>query len=157
MPSPAISYFAYGSNLDPQQMTSRCPGHRVVGPAFLPGYRLAFQGNGEDWGGAVATLEPDPRGTVWGVVFELTAEDLVVLDRYEGCRGKDDPASLYDRRDFELRLAYGGSVTAIAYVMRDRPEGKPSKKYLSAITRGASSHQLPVDYIERLAACPTAD
>ena len=152
-----FKYFAYGSNLDPEQMTRRCPGHRVIGAGFLPGHRLRFQGEGEDWGGAVATIVADPSDTVWGVVFELTDEDLRVLDGYEGCRGDDDPTSLYVRRDFPVRLADGGSVNAIAYVMRRRPEGNPSKRYLGAITRGARSHGLPTDYVDRLAAHPTAD
>lgn len=150
-----ISYFAYGSNLDPEQMQRRCPGHRVIGAGFLPGHRLKFQGQGEDWGGAVATVVPDTRDTVWGVVFELSEEDLRRLDEYEGCRGDADPTGLYVRRDFDVRLADGGAVRATAYVMRRRLEGKPSKMYLDAITRGARSHGLPTDYVDRLAAHPT--
>ena len=153
MPS---KYFAYGSNLDPEQMRRRCPGHRVIGAGFLPGHRLRFQGEGEDWGGPVATIVADPTDTVWGVVFELSDEDLRALDEYEGCR-VDDPTSLYIRRDFDVRLADGGAVRANAYVMRRRPEGNPSKKYLDAITRGARSHGLPTDYVDRLAAHPTID
>jgi len=151
-----FKYFAYGSNLDPEQMRRRCPGHRVIGAGFLPGHRLRFQGAGEDWGGPVATIVADPSDTVWGVVFELTDEDLRALDEYEGCR-VDDPTSLYTRRDFQVRLADGGSMNATAYVMRRRPEGNPSKRYLDAITRGARSHGLPTDYVDRLAAHPTID
>ena len=153
----AFTYFAYGSNLDLEQMRRRCPAHRVVGNASLAGHRLRFQGEGEDWGCPVATIVPDPAGTVWGVVFDLTAEDFRVLDDYEGCRGDDDPTSLYVRREYEVRFDDGRAVTAIAYLMRERPEGMPSKKYLAAITRGARSHGLPADYIERLAAQPTVD
>lgn len=145
-----ISYFAYGSNLDPEQMQRRCPGHRVVGAGFLRGHRLRFQGEGVDWGGAVATIVPDASETVWGVIFELSEDDLRRLDEYEG-------PELYDRRDFDVRLADGGAVRATAYVMRRRPEGKPSKMYLNAITRGARSHGLPTDYVDRLASHPTGD
>ena len=152
-----LAYFAYGSNLDQQQMTRRCPGHKVVGRGALARHRLTFRGDGEDWGGAVATIEPDPMNTVWGVVFLLGPEDLRVLDGYEGCRGLSDPTSLYDRRQVDVRLVSGQTVSAIAYVMRERAEGLPSRKYLGAITRGASSHGLPVDYVEELAARATVD
>ena len=37
-----MRYFAYGSNMDPIQMKSRCPSAKVIGVAKLPHYRLAF-------------------------------------------------------------------------------------------------------------------
>ena len=76
--SPAL-YFAYGSNLEPVQMATRCPGHRVVGRASLPGYALAFRGYGRDWAGAVATIEPRYGAIVHGVVFEITAAHYATL------------------------------------------------------------------------------
>lgn len=33
-------YFAYGSNMDRQQMRGRCPGAVLLGTARLPGYRF---------------------------------------------------------------------------------------------------------------------
>ncbi len=39
-------YIAYGSNLNVDQMSTRCPGARVAGVAGLPNYRLTFRGNG---------------------------------------------------------------------------------------------------------------
>ena len=35
-------YLAYGSNLNLEQMSRRCPTARVVGKAQLENYRLAF-------------------------------------------------------------------------------------------------------------------
>ena len=37
-------YFAYGSNLDVQQMALRCPRARKLGRARLDGYELKFDG-----------------------------------------------------------------------------------------------------------------
>ena len=39
-------YFAYGSNINLQQMEQRCPAARPVGPVILDGYELRFRGNG---------------------------------------------------------------------------------------------------------------
>ena len=36
----AVLYFAYGSNMDPDQMATRCPSTSAVGPARLAGWRL---------------------------------------------------------------------------------------------------------------------
>ena len=38
-------YFAYGSNINLEQMAIRCPAAQVVGPAVLDGYELLFRGN----------------------------------------------------------------------------------------------------------------
>ena len=36
-------YFAYGSNINLDQMAFRCPNAEVEGPVTLDGYRLAFR------------------------------------------------------------------------------------------------------------------
>ena len=51
-------YFAYGSNINLEQMAVRCPAAQVVGPAVLDGYELLFRGNRRGTG--VATIEPLP-------------------------------------------------------------------------------------------------
>lgn len=38
-------YFAYGSNINLDQMDMRCPDARVVGTVVLEGYELLFRGN----------------------------------------------------------------------------------------------------------------
>ena len=51
-------YFAYGSNLNPDQMHHRCPEHSVVGLAALRDHRLTFPLTSHDWGGGVASVVP---------------------------------------------------------------------------------------------------
>jgi len=77
-------YFAYGSNLDRDQMLGRCPRATVVGRATLPGFRLMFAGHSPSRGGAVATVARDADGQVQGVLYVLTEADLAELDRCEG-------------------------------------------------------------------------
>ena len=45
-------YFAYGSNINLDQMRYRCPDATVYGQAVLDNYDLRFRGSG------VATVEP---------------------------------------------------------------------------------------------------
>ena len=49
-------YFAYGSNINLDQMAYRCPAAQVVGPVVLEGYELLFCGNAS--GNGVATIKP---------------------------------------------------------------------------------------------------
>ena len=49
-------YFAYGSNMNLDQMAYRCPAASVVEKVKLEGYRLTFCGRGKGCG--VATILP---------------------------------------------------------------------------------------------------
>ena len=77
-------YFAYGSNLDAAQMTTRCPSAKLIAPATLSNYRLAFAGQSALWGGAVATVIRSKGSDVEGLIWYLDPHDLAQLDRYEG-------------------------------------------------------------------------
>ena len=143
-------YFAYGSNLNPAQMAARCPGHRVVGRASLPGYALRFRGYGRDWAGAVGTVEPLAGSIVHGVLFELTAEHYATLDEYEGYDGPGAASNLYDRVEIEVVREDGTPVRALTYVIRPLEEGLPSRAYRDAIVAGLRHHGLPEEYVARL-------
>ena len=156
-------YFAYGSNLDPQQMAQRCPGHSVVGVAELPDHKLTFPLTSHDWGGGVASVVETHSGSVWGVVYELSADDLAALDGYEHFVGANNPHNLYDRVSTTVQLvrpedgSFPRRLRAWIYVAGPANPSPPSRRYLEAIVRGAKSHHLPDDYVTRLAATPVVD
>jgi len=156
-------YFAYGSNLDPEQMRQRCPGHHVVGLAELRDHRLSFPLTSHDWGGGVASVSVAHGESVWGAVHELSDEDLRTLDGYEGYRGPGDQHNLYDRETLPVHLvrADDGSfprrLHAWIYVARPANPAPPSSRYLDALLRGARHHRLPDEYVAKLAATPVAD
>ena len=55
-------YFAYGSNMNLDQMAYRCPAAFVVENVKLDGYRLTFCGRGK--GSGVATILPEEGSRV---------------------------------------------------------------------------------------------
>ena len=57
-------YFAYGSNMNLDQMAYRCPAASVVENVRLEGYRLTFCGRGK--GSGVATILPEEGSQVEG-------------------------------------------------------------------------------------------
>ena len=71
-------YFAYGSNINLDQMRYRCPDATVYGQAVLDNYDLRFRGSG------VATVEPKEGACVYGLLWELTDKCEASLDRYSG-------------------------------------------------------------------------
>jgi protein-tyrosine-phosphatase len=150
-------YFAYGSNLEPVQMGARCPEHRVVGRAVLRGHRVRFRGWGRDWKGAVATIEPEARHDVHGVVFTLSEDDYRTLDGYEGYDGPGAVTSLYDRVPARVEMENGEVVDVETYVIRPRAEGRPSRQYLDAILRGMRHHGLPAGAIAEMEATAVAE
>lgn len=79
-----VMVFAYGSNLDDQQMRSRCASAQVEARAVLPNHALAFGGFSHRWGGAVASVVQQDGERVEGLLYRITAPDLCELDRHEG-------------------------------------------------------------------------
>ena len=133
--SVTLLYFAYGSNMDLNQMAFRCPDAEVLETVRLEGYRLAFRSNGGNRG--VATILPDPDSHVDGVLWEISPEDERNLNFYEGF------PRLYGKRTLTVVNRLGKEVEAMAYVMnapyKDRP-AVPSASYLRGILRGCQQN-----------------
>lgn len=156
-------YFAYGSNLDPEQMRSRCPANGIAGLAALRNYRLIFPLPSERWGGGVSSVQPVHGQTVWGALYELTDEDLASLDTYEGFRVGGDQHNLYEREQVSVDLvrpddgSFPRRVRAWIYIARPTNPTPPSRRYLDTMLRGARYHRLPDDYIAGLEAVKVGD
>ena len=76
----STQYFAYGSNMDVEQMAHRCPDAKKISVATLVGYRFAINDHG------VATVIPTPDVNTEGVLWSISPTDKVSLDRYEGVK-----------------------------------------------------------------------
>ena len=74
-------YFAYGSNMNLDQMAYRCPAAEAVCTAKLEGYELFFAGRP---GNGIAGIRPKQGGAVEGVLWKLTQACEKSLDHYEG-------------------------------------------------------------------------
>lgn len=133
-------YFAYGSNMDPDQMAGRCPAAVPLAVVALEGWDVAINDRG------VATVVSDPATTVEGVLWAVTEDCLRALDRYEGTA-----SGLYRRETLPVRLG-GRSLEAIVYLAASSEPGEPRTGYLERILRGANHFSLSVGYRQRLEA-----
>jgi Gamma-glutamyl cyclotransferase, AIG2-like len=96
-------YFAYGSNMNPDQIKA-CFGDELGEPLFigsLENHRLTFTRYSERQGGGVADIETVDSETVWGVAFEVSDAILDKLDKLEGAK-LDPPA--YRRISKKVRV-----------------------------------------------------
>ena len=115
-PEQARYYLAYGSNLNKQQMSWRCPDAEPVGKTVLPGYRLEFRRG-------VLTIERNKKGLVYVGVWKISETDEKALDRYEGY------PRLYRKKNFRVMVG-GDEINAMAYIMTDgHPIEPPTSNY----------------------------
>lgn len=134
-------YFAYGSNMDPEQMVERLPRACCRGRGRLLEHRFACNKIGRD-GSAKANVTPSAGASVWGVVWELVPGDLRTLDEYE---------SGYRREIAAVELDDGDLLACQVY-LSDRISDSllPSAAYRERMIRGALRHGLPDQWISRL-------
>ena len=120
-------FAAYGVVVNRAEMAKRCPTAKLLGVSTLRNHRLTFRGS---HAAAVANIEPAKGYSVPVLVWDITSTDEAALDLYEGF------PHLYEKHQFRLRHD-GKVVDCMAYVMRaDRPLGKPSAFYYSAVLEG---------------------
>lgn len=130
-------YFAYGSNLWPPQMASRCPSAVARGTASLEGWSPVYDKPSRD-GSSKLNITPSPGETILGVVYEIDDHERSDLDRAE---------HLYEPLEVRVRTDSGRSVRALTYrwigPAHDRP---PYDWYVAVAQRGAAHHGLPEGY-----------
>lgn len=130
-----ILYFAYGSNINLEQMEHRCPDAQIVGPVTLENYELQFLGHG------FATVAPKEGSVVHGLLWKLPPVSEQTLDRYEGYPRH------YTKEQVPVRTADGAAVSVMVYVMAEplcRQPALPSPYYFLAIQRGFEANGLPL-------------
>lgn len=150
-------YFAFGSNMDPKQMTERCSSAIYVGIALLRDHRLDFPRRSETRGCGVAGVCEAPQQNVWGVLYEIDDSEVMGLDEAEGYK-HHRKESAYTRR--KVTVVQGGSsgqsLTAEAYFATPQPDPpKPNTEYMSQLLEGARRWSLPPDYIAFLESIET--
>lgn len=144
-----LYHFAYGSNMNKEQIHKRCSNPRAIAVAKLAHHRVAFFGYSKIWDGAVETVIAAPGQEVWGVVYVLNFSDGERLDASQDVRM--DGSGHYFHYPAEVTDTEG-KTHAILFYKKDIlgvPQ-QPSREYLDFIVQGALEHGLPSSYIEEL-------
>lgn len=127
-------YIAYGSNMNIEQMSRRCPNAKPIGKTVLKNYKLVFKG--------VADIEKSESEEVPVVVWEITKECEKALDIYEGY------PRLY-RKEYVPILIHGKTELAMVYVMNYAKGAKPSEYYYNVIKQGYKDFDINTAPLEK--------
>lgn len=137
-------YFAYGSNMNLDQMECRCPDAELVGKAVMKDYRLVFRGNRN--GNGVASVVPDSGKEVQGLLWKITPRCEQSLDFYEGY------PRLYGKEEVKVQTKTGEVANVAVYIMNEPYQSQPalpSDYYLKGILDGCRQNHLTQKEVRR--------
>lgn len=138
-------YFAYGSNMSTSRLKARIPLASLIGPGYLPGYRLLFHkvsirdGSGK----CNASFTGDQADAVFGILYDFSEPDIMTLDAIEGV------GQGYEAKILNIKHKEEGWVKAQTYIAtRIDTSLQPLHWYKEHVLRGANEHDLPREYIK---------
>jgi len=120
-------YFAYGSNMWPPQLKSRCPTATPIGRDVLEGWSRAYDKPSTD-GSAKLNIRPSPGESTEGVVYEVADADRDALDAAE---------PRYEAIETPVGLTY-------TYT-RDPTAALPFDWYVRTAEKGAELHGVHIE------------
>lgn len=132
-------YFAYGANMDVAGMAARCPRSRPLGRARLASHRFLVMAEG------FASVAPDQRTSVHGVLWDLALCDVPALDRFE-----EISRGLYKKFQLPVLREPFGAACALVYVGHWTQPGAPAPDYLAGVVAAARFWALPAAYVAYL-------
>ena len=149
----ATYYFAYGADLDPEDLGLRCEMRRrqrvrfaKSTPAVLKGFRLVCNIPSHYRLGGIFNIVPDPAGEVHGAVYELHAGDAISAAMIKEGEGLNYLLAIN-----EVYTDKGKTLQAL--VLRAEAKSKaltPSSAYLDVVIRAARKHGLPDEWVTHL-------
>lgn len=137
--------FGFGSNMDLTQIKKRCPSAKLVTRAYVQDVEIRYTRYSEVRKGGVADMYHAPGHKVWGLIVDISQEDLVLLDEIE-CGGMG-----YKRIEVSAFDDNGKEFKAYAYdVIDKKPDITPTKVYEWLVYSGAYNLNLPNFYLKHL-------
>lgn len=144
-------YFAYGSNMDPEQMRARCPGARFVAIGSLADHALCFPRYSVLRACGVASVIAKPGEHTWGVVYQMTLKDFDALDAFEDYReNRAAELNSYNRVTLDIEMQGVPTAVSIYFAVHQESSYAPNAAYLRHIHEGARHFGLPEPYIRSL-------
>lgn len=140
MPNTTL-YFAYGSMLDPDRISTAAPGSKFLFTAHFPETRLDFVPSSD--GESVPTLIKESGHTVWGGVFEIPDEDVDSLTRAEEAEGRQ---AGFDAKAVDREGNKYDCLTFVA-IGEANGEARPTPEYLETMVSGARHWSLPAGWV----------
>lgn len=158
-----INYFAYGSNMDEEDLNRWCRerGYSPIKPlevkvAVLKGFKLVFNYYSSTRRCGVANVVPSEGDEVWGLLLKISSEDYQKIKKKEGC------CQVYKEVEVEVVTVDDGCTVraktfVVAKELQLREHQPPSRYYLNLLIEAARKHLFPREYVEKLERVMTKD
>lgn len=140
-----LLYFAYGIFMNHEHIRERCQTSRFLKRAYLPDHQFIFDGYPELLRKkSLANIIDRKDYIVWGGLFEISEDDLKMLD------SSDIYKKTYQKKTVSVIDDDGNLHEAIVYFREQRQLCPPSKEYRNMIIQGAKDCDLPENYILKI-------
>lgn len=119
---------------------------RMISIGLLEKHKLEFHKKSNDGSGKCdAFYVGDSKYPVYGVVFEVTTSQLLLLDKYEGL------GNGYEQKAVEIMTQNSGTISAVTYYATEIDCSiKPYQWYKEHVLHGVKEFNLPKDYIDKI-------
>ena len=132
-------YFAYGSNMDKQQMEERCHGSIYVGVAYLQNYKFVLDSAG------TASIVPNKDSIVEGALWLVNPADKEELDKYEGVNTKPP---CYTKQNVLIELNHEKAEALVYISNRDILDKTIKKDYIEKVYNASIEVGISKKYIQ---------
>lgn len=129
-------YYAYGSNMNQERLERRVGPVTKLGPVTLPLWEIDFNCGPAAKRFANIVMTGESKSFVEGVLYEMTAKQMRILDNFEGC------PYFYQK----LAIPLNDGRTMFAYVSfnpfyRSAPEVQAEPEYMEHLIKGCEENR----------------
>lgn len=139
-----MRFFFYADNLNPLQLKRRAPEHQFLFKAYLPDHTIGFPRFSSQWRCGLASVLPSQGERVWGVVFDVTEEDVKLLDQFDG----EVPEAAFRHLEAHVYTEEDQKELVTTYVSQPIGKFKPKDHYLDFVIKGIKYWKLPDECLE---------
>ncbi len=132
-------FFFYADNLNPTQLKRRAPEHKFIGKAYLPDHTIQFCRWSSQWRCGLASVVPSPGERVWGIIADVTDEDITSLDTFE----EEVPQGAFRHVQVTVIDENGDKQLVTTHIATPIGKFKPKEHYLDWILKGVKHWKLP--------------
>lgn len=140
-----MKFFLYADHLNPVQLKRRAPEHRFLYLATLTDHTIKFCRWSSQWRCGLASVVPSPGEKVWGGVFEVTDEDVKIMDEFE----QDVPQGAYRQLQVTVLNEAGSKELVTTYAANPIGKFKAKDHYLDWVMKGLTQWKLPREAVQQ--------
>ena len=140
-----MKFFIDSDCLNPTQLKRRAPEHQFVCKAYLEDHTVQFCRWSSQWRCGLGSVAPSPGERVWGIVVEITEEDLKLLDEFED----EVPAGAFRHLPVTVVTEEGEKMLVTTHAATPIGKFKPKEHYLEWVLKGVRHWKLPSECVEK--------